>query len=148
MTASRPAACLALNGTLLMLAGLFCGVAIPHVPYPRLMLTAHSSGFTDSGLISMVAALLLSTSLCSLSPLAEKVVVWAHIVLWPLCFSEVAAAFWGTTKLLKIAGAQAGAPGGAPWQENIVIFCHIIPATILIVAWSLLVWGSWKVFKN
>jgi hypothetical protein len=94
------------------------------------MLAAHSAGFTDSGLISMLAGLLLSTSLCSLTPRAASVVVWAHVSLWFLSFAEVAAAFWGTTKLLRIAGAQAGATGGAPWQEATVIICHAIPALV------------------
>jgi uncharacterized membrane protein len=131
-----------------MLAGLFTGAAIPAVPYPRLMLAAHSAGFTDSGLISMVAAVLLSSSLCSLPPRAASVVIWAHVALWPLSLSEVAAAFWGTTKFLQIAGAQAGATGGAPWQETIVGICHVLPALALMVAWALLVWGVRGVFKR
>lgn len=147
MTRTRPAICLALNGAVLMLAGLFAGAAIPAVPYPRLMLTAHS-GFTDSGLTSMVAAVLLSSSLCSLPSRAASVVVWAHVALWPLCVAEVAAAFWGTTRVLRIAGAQAGTTGGAPWQETIVTICHALPALALIVAWTLLVWGVWRVFRN
>jgi len=130
-----------------MLAGLFAGAAIPAVPYPRLMLTAHI-GFTGSGLISMVAAVLLGSSLCSLSPRAASVVVWAHVTLWLMCFAEVAAAFWGTTRALRIAGAQAGATGGAPWQETIVTICHVLPALALMVAWTLLVWGVWRVFRN
>jgi hypothetical protein len=73
MTPARPAACLALNGVLLMLAGLLVGAAIPAVPYPRLMLAAHSAGFTTSGMLSMVAALLLNSSLCSVPPRAASV---------------------------------------------------------------------------
>jgi hypothetical protein len=148
MTLPRPAIYLALNGTLLMVAGLLCGAAIPATPYPRLMLAAHSAGFTLSAVVSILAALLIGTSLCSLPSRAASVVVWGHIVLWPLCFSEVAAAFWGTTKALKIAGAQAGAPGGTPLQENIVIVCHAIPAVGLLIAWSLVVWGSWRVLRS
>ncbi len=34
------------------------------------MLAAHSAGFTESGLISMLAGVLLSYSLCSLTSLA------------------------------------------------------------------------------
>jgi hypothetical protein len=44
MTSTHAAACLALNGALLMLAGLLVGAAIPAVPYPRIMLAAHSAG--------------------------------------------------------------------------------------------------------
>ena len=57
LTRTHPATCLALNGALLMLAGLLVGAAIPAAPYPRIMLAAHSAGFTDSGLISMLAGL-------------------------------------------------------------------------------------------
>ena len=101
MMRPSPPAFLALNGAALMLAGLLAGAAIPLVPYPRLMLPA----------------LLLSSPLYSVAPRAASVVIWAHAALWPLSLSEVAAAFWGTTKALPIASAQAGAPGGAPWQE-------------------------------
>jgi hypothetical protein len=147
MTRTRPAICLALNGAALMLAGLFVGAAIPALPYPRLMLTAHI-GFTDSGLTSIAAAVLLSSSLCSLPRRGASVVVWAHVTLWPLCLAEVAAAFWGTRRVLRIAGAQAGATGGAPWQETIVSICHVLPALALMVAWILLVWGVWRAFRN
>lgn len=112
------------------------------------MLAAHSAGFTDSGLVSMLAALLLSSKLCSVSPRVASVIIWAHLSLWPLSLSEVAAAFWGTTKALRIAGAQAGAPGGTPWQETTVIVCHAFPALALVTAWVLLVWGVWQVFRT
>jgi uncharacterized membrane protein len=137
-----------MNGALLMLAGLLTGAAIPFVPYPRLMLSAHNAGFTVSGLLSMIAAFLLSSSLCSVSPRAGSVVIWAHVALWPLSLSEVAAAFWGTTKALPLAAAEAGAKGGAPWQESIVIICHALPALALMAAWVFLAWGTWVVFRK
>jgi hypothetical protein len=127
-----------------MLAGFLVGAAIPLVPYPRLMLSAHNAGFTASGLLSMVAGLLLSSSLCSIPPRAAGVVIWSHVALWPLSLSEVASAFWGTNKALPLAGAEAGARGGAPWQEAIVIICHALPALALIVAWAILVWGFFR----
>jgi hypothetical protein len=145
---SSPQTCLALNGVALILAGLLAGAAIPLVPYPRLMLAAHTAGFTHSGLISILAALLLSSGLCSVSRGAARVIIWAHVALWPLSFSEVAAAFWGTTKALRIAGAQAGAAGGAPWQETTVIVCHALPALGLMAAWTILVWGVWVAFRR
>lgn len=142
------AVCLALNGVLLMLAGLLAGAAIPFVPYPRLMLSAHNAGFTVSGMLSMIAGLLLGSSMCSLSKRAATVVIWAHVALWPLSLSEVAAAFWGTNKALPLAAAEAGATGGAPWQEAIVTICHAVPAVMLIAAWVFLVWGVWAVFRR
>jgi len=148
MTRAAPAVWLALNGALLMLAGLFAGAAIPFVPYPRLMLSAHNAGFTVSGTLSMVAGLLLASSLCSLPPRAAWVVIWAHVALWPLSLSEVAAAFWGTNKALPLAAGEAGATGGAPWQEAVVIVCHAVPALMLIAAWVFLVGGVWAVWRR
>jgi hypothetical protein len=135
------AARLVLNGALLILAGYLCGAAIPHVPYPRIMLAAHSAGFMASGILSILAGLMIQASLTSVSPRATRVVFLGHLTLWPLSFSEVAAAFWGTNKALAIAGAQAGATGGTPWQETLVIAMHAIPALALMVAWALLAWG-------
>ena len=135
------AARLVLNGALLILAGYLCGAAIPHVPHPRIMLAAHSAGFMASGILSILAGLMIQASLTSLSPGAARVVLFGHLTLWPLSFSEVAAASWGTNKALAIAGAQAGAVGGTPWQETLVIALHAIPALALMVAWALLAWG-------
>jgi hypothetical protein len=139
---------LALNGALLMFTGLLVGAAIPLVPYPRLMLSAHNAGFTVSGMLSMVAALLLSSSLCSIPGRAAAWVFWGHVALWPLSFSEVAGAFWGTKRAIPLAAAEAGAPGGTPMQEMIVILCHAVPAILLMVAWAILVWGTWRVLRG
>ncbi|SRR5579871_238330 len=147
MKPTRSSVCLALNGALLMVAGLLVGAAVQAVPYPRLMLAAHI-GFTGSGTISILAALLLSSSLSSVSNRAAGVIVWCHVLLWPLGFSEIAAAFWGTNQALRIAGAQAGATGGAPWQEGIVTACHAVPALALLIAWLLLTAGIWRVLRE
>ncbi len=103
------------------------------------MLAAHSAGFMASGILSILAGLMLRTSLTSLSPRAARLVLFGHLTLWPLSLSEVAAAFWGTNKALAIAGAGAG--GGTPWQEGVVIAMHAIPALSLMVAWAILAWG-------
>jgi hypothetical protein len=42
-------------------------------------------------LLSVVAGLLLNSSLCKLPPRAASVVIWDHVALWPLSLSEVAA---------------------------------------------------------
>jgi hypothetical protein len=52
------------------------------------------------------------------------------------------------TKALPLAGAEAGATGGAPWQEAIVSICHAVPALALMLGWVLLVWGTWGVFRR
>jgi len=96
----------------------------------------------------MLAGLLLSSSLCSIPDWGLKWVIWAHIALWLLSFSEVAGAVWGTTRAIPLAAAEAGAPGGTPSQEMFVIVCHAVPALLLIGAWALLVWGTWRVFRG
>jgi hypothetical protein len=61
------------------------------------MLSAHNAGFTVSASLSMLAAFLLSFSLCSIPRRAAIVVISCHVALWALSISEVAAAFWGTS---------------------------------------------------
>jgi len=148
MTRAGPAVYLALNGALLMLAGLFLGAAMPAVPYPRLMVAAHSAGFTASGLLSMAAGLLLSSSLCAPHPRAAGVVIWGHVALWPLSLSEVAAAFWERPRPSGSPAPKAGATGGARWQETIVIVCRAVPAIALMAAWGFLASGVWEVFRR
>lgn len=135
------------NGALMILVGLLCGLAVAAAPYPRLMLTAHIQ-FLVNGMVSVFAGLLLKTSLSVVGRRSATLIVWAHISAWAVCFSEVAAAFWGANKTLKIAAIQAGAPGAAKWQESLVTACHVIPALLLIVAWALLVWGVYKGFAK
>jgi len=132
------------NGALLIFAGYFCGAAIPHVPYPRLMLAAHSAGFMSSGIISILAGLMVRLAYSSVSGRIALVAIVGHVLLWPLSFSEVAAAFWGTNQALAIAGGQAGAHGGLPWQETIVTLSHAIPAVSLMAAWAVLLRGMWR----
>ncbi len=131
---------LAGNGTLMMLAGLLCGLAVGAAPYPRLMLTAHIQ-FLVNGMVSVFAALLLKTTLSVVGRCSGMLIVWAHVSVWAVCASEVAAAFWGATKALPMAGTQAGATGAAPWQESLVLACHVVPALFLIAAWTLIVLG-------
>ena len=147
MTQPRAAVWLALNGAGLMFVGLISGALIPVAPYPRLMLSAHNAGFTVSGTLSIVAALLVSSALSVVPRRAAGIVIAAHVALWALSLSEVAAAFWGTNQAIPLAAGEAGAPGGAPWQETIVIVCHAVPALLLMVAWALLVRGVWRVAR-
>ena len=65
-------------------------------------------------------------------------------LIWVMNLSEVANAWWGTNQILPITAAQAGATGGAPWQELIVKLSHIVAGLTLIVAWTLLVIGFLK----
>jgi (hydroxyamino)benzene mutase len=138
-----PSFYLAANAALLILTGFICGLVIPAAPYPRLMLTAHIQ-FVVNGMISLLAGLMLRTSLSIAGKRAAAAIVWAHFSAWFLCFSEVGAAIWGARKTLPIAAAEAGASGAARWQETLVLVCHVIPALLFIAAWTLLVLGVYK----
>lgn len=50
LRARSTAARLVLNGAVLILVRHLCGEAMPHVPYPRIMLAAHSAGSMASGI--------------------------------------------------------------------------------------------------
>lgn len=131
------------NGALMILVGLGCGLGVSAAPYPRLMLTAHIQ-FVVNGMLSLLAGILLKTSLSVVGRTGGFVVVAGHVLAWAVCLSEVAAAFWGAKRTLPIAAFQAGAPGADSWQESLVMACHIIPAVVLIVAWFLLVLGTFR----
>jgi (hydroxyamino)benzene mutase len=126
-----------------MLAGLLLGLAIAPAPYPRLMLTAHIQ-FLVNGMMSVFAGLLLRASLSVVGQASGRLILIGHVSTWAVCLSEVAGAIWGTSKALPIAAGQAGAAGGASWQETVVLLCHIIPGLALIIAWTLLVLGIWR----
>lgn len=140
---SRNSTCLVANGASMMLAGLLLGLAIAPAPYPRLMLTAHIQ-FLVNGMMSVLAGLLLATSLSVVGRLGGRLILLGHVLLWAVCLSEVAGAIWGTSKALPIAAGQAGAAGGASWQETVVLLCHLVPGVALIIAWALLVVGIWR----
>jgi hypothetical protein len=131
-----------------MLAGLFVGAAIAAVAYPRLMLASHTAGFTASGLLPMAAAILLSSSLRKIPPRTAGVIICGCVGLWRLSLSEVAAACSARTRALRIPAAEAGAGGGALWQETIPIMCHAVPAIALMAARVFLVWGLWEGFSR
>jgi hypothetical protein len=60
---------------------------------------------------------------------------------WSMLLSEVANSWWGTTGILPIAAAQAGARGGEAWQELVVKLAHIGAAAGMVAAWGLLLMG-------
>src|SRR5262245_42188620 len=60
---------------------------------------------------------------------------------WPVMLSEMANAWWGTKNTLPIAAQQAGAAGGAAWQEGIVTAAHAVGAIVLIVCWGTILGG-------
>lgn len=129
-----------LHGLLLVLAGLAWGLAVPGTPFPRLALGAHIQ-FVTNGMLLIVLATVLQSFPHDVGPRSIRTMVAAAWLTWPMALSEVANAWWGTTKMLPIAASQAGASGGAPWQELVVTLTHAVAGLGLIVAWGLLVAG-------
>lgn len=63
------------------------------------------------------------------------VMLLAAWLIWPMALSEAAHAWWGAAQILPIAASQAGAKGGAAWQELVVKLVHIGAGLGLVVAW-------------
>jgi len=127
-------------GMALVLAGLVWGLAVPHTPFPRLALTAHVQ-FESNGMLIIILAILLIAFPHRVGTKSALVMLLAAWLTWLMALSEVANSWWGTNQLLPIAAGQAGATGGAAWQETVIKVTHIGSGLALIVAWVLLIAG-------
>lgn len=137
---SDPRRHLLLHGLLLVMAGLLWGFVVPLTPLPRLALVAHIQ-FMVNGLLVIALAVLLLAVPHRVGPKSLTVMVLAAWFVWPMLLSQVANAWWGTRQVLPIAAQQAGASGGATWQELTMKLTHIAAAVALVVAWALLIAG-------
>lgn len=129
-----------IHGMLLVLVGLIWGLAVPATPYPRLALGAHIQ-FVSNGMLLLLLAIALQTLPHRVGVRSIWVMVVAAWLTWAMALSEVANAWWGTAQMLPIAAGQAGAGGGASWQELIVSLAHGGAGLALILAWALLLLG-------
>lgn len=129
-----------IHGLLMVMTGLLWGVAIPHTPFPRLALSAHIQ-FLTSGIIYLLMSILLHTLPHRVGPRSTVMMLISVWLTWLMATSEAFNSFWGTTHILPIVAAQAGATGGAAWQEHIETLAHIIAAVGLLASWGLLVVG-------
>lgn len=129
-----------IHGMALVLVGLVWGLVVPGTPHPRHALGAHIQFVTNWILLMVLATALLALP-HRVGLRSVGVMVAAAWLTWAMALSEVANAWWGTTQMLPIAAAQAGATGGASWQESLVALAHIAAALGLILAWLLLVVG-------
>lgn len=127
-------------GLALVLAGLAWGLVVPHTPYPRLALTAHVQ-FESNGMLIIILAILLISLPHRVGKKSALVMLLAAWLTWTMALSEVANSWWGTNQILPIAARQAGATGGAAWQETVIKMTHISSALALILAWVLLIAG-------
>jgi (hydroxyamino)benzene mutase len=129
-----------IHGLALVLAGMVWGFAPPLTPYPRLAVGAHIQ-FETNGLLFVVLGILVLTLPRSAGSGAVRAIVVSAWLTWLMALSEVANAWWGTNQLLPVAAKQAGAAGGAPWQEFVVKLCHVPAALSLILSFVLLIIG-------
>lgn len=129
-----------IQGLWLVMVGLLWGFVVPHTPHPRLALVAHIQFVTNGILIIVLAGLLLKLP-NNVGAKSATVMLVATWLIWPMALSEAANAWWGTTQMLPIAAGQAGATGGAAWQESVVKLTHIAAGLGLVVGWALLVAG-------
>ena len=129
-----------IHGLLMVMTGLLWGVAIPHTPFPRLALSAHIQ-FLTSGIIYSLMSILLLTLPHRVGPRSTVIMLISVYLTWLMAISEAFNSFWGTKQILPIVAAQAGATGGAPWQETIETLAHIIAAVGLLASWGFLVVG-------
>jgi (hydroxyamino)benzene mutase len=132
-----------LQGLLLVMAGLLWGFAVPLTPFPRLALVAHIQ-FMVNGLLLIALATLLLKLPHQVGPRSAGAMVVASWLVWPMVLSQAANAWWGTNQVLPLAAQQAGATGGAAWQELAMKGTHLVAGLALAVAWGLLVAGFVK----
>lgn len=129
-----------MHGMLLVMVGLVWGLVVPATPYPRLALGAHIQLVTNGMLLMVLATALLALP-NRVGPKSVFVMQIAAFLTWAMALSEVANSWWGTKQMLPIAASEAGASGGASWQEMIVTLAHLGAGFGLIAAWALLVVG-------
>jgi hypothetical protein len=129
-----------IHGLAFILAGLVWGLMVPHTPFPRLALSAHIQ-FEMSGILLLIAALLLQTLPHRVGIKSIRVVLLSAWLSWAMALSEVANSWWGTSQMLPIIAHQAAARGGAPWQEFVETATHAAAGLALIAAWTVLLIG-------
>ena len=129
-----------IHGLALVLAGLVWGFAPALTPYPRLAVGAHIE-FETNGLLFLVLGILVLRLPHYAGSGAVRAIVVSAWLTWLMALSEVANTWWGTNQLLSVAARQAGAAGGAPWQELVVKLCHVPAALSLTLSFVLLIIG-------
>lgn len=124
------------GGALLILIGLFAGVAVPAMATARLGLAAHLAG-VQGGLLVMVVA--FAWPHLALDERAERIAFGATLFSnYGLYGALQLAAVFGTSRATPIAGAGSS---GSLWQEALVEGLLYIGAISAIVALGLIVWG-------
>jgi len=123
-----------------MLVGLVFGIIVPQTPYPRLALGAHIQ-LTGSGIMFLVAGLVIAHLNLGARGFSRFMLLATPWIIWPMALSEVANAWWGTSKMLAIVAHEGGAIGAAPWKEAIVAITHIVASLFIIAYWGIILGG-------
>lgn len=143
MSVERAGRQIVVHGMGMILFGLVWGFFIPLTPYPRLALGAHIQ-FETNGLLFTALGLLLLTLPHHVGQKSLWIMLGSSWATWLMALSEAANGWWGASEMLPIAADQAGATGGEPWQELVIMLTHIVAAFGLIFSWTLLIIGFLK----
>jgi hydroxylaminobenzene mutase len=128
------------QGAAYMVVGLLWGGVLEKTPFPGLALTAHIQ-LVAQGLLFLVAGLVIQRFGLGSGHASRVVLVGTPWLTWPVVLSEMANAWWGTRETLPIAARQAGATGGAQWQEQIVAAAHFVGALVMLAYWVVILGG-------
>jgi hypothetical protein len=131
------------QGAVYMLVGLLWGMVVPATPFPRLALGVHIQ-LTASGVMFLVAGLVILRLPIAGRSVSARILIGGPWLTWPVVLTEMANAWWGTRQMLPIAAGQAGATGGAVWQERLVTVAHAIGALVLLAYWSVILLGLFQ----
>lgn len=88
----------------MLTVGLSLGIAIPHVPYPRLALAAHTQYMVNGFFCILVALLLLPTCDLDFNQTQLVFIRWSWNSAWVVLLLKTCNAWWGTTETLPIVG--------------------------------------------
>jgi hypothetical protein len=130
------------SGVGLIVAGLTLGFIVPAATFPRLAVVAHTQLMIEGTMVVAIGLLLQSRPfeggdsprlVDTMSWLQQQSVWWGLAAIWPVLFTEVSNAWWGTQGLLSIAAENAKVPEGyaKPWQSFTVDFAHMAVSPVL-----------------
>jgi hydroxylaminobenzene mutase len=121
---------------LLLMLGLFTGLAVPHFSNVRMGLAAHLEGLLNGIFLMALGAVWAGVSL---PPAPKAVAYWTGLygsyANWAF---TVIAAMWGTASLSPISGTPHGA---AVWKETVVTLGLLSVVVTMLTASALFLWG-------
>ena len=90
------------SGTLLVVASLLWGLAIPKSRHPRIALSAHLN-LLQHGFLTLAAGFLLKTEMVKLEETWQiNMVAIPHYLIWYVDLINICNTWWGTSRALKL----------------------------------------------